>query len=359
MRKMKKITFLVLLATLMISLFTACGKKKENKNEESPTEAAASRPMKSYRHGTMPISLEIPEEAETRETEGDVCIETSDSLLYIFGMDTYGGGVVFGEKDIVSLMDSQQGAERVKAMLHLKNFTVTQNSEPKYYSNINGVNGFWCRLSDMAFEGDGVKCNGNGFVMLYRMQKGVGVYGVLGILKNTDASREAEVLNVMNTCALSLRQLGEDAGEYEVIDDTMPDGVAVKAAYRKDSITEVEKLNDGICLFLNEEGTEYFLVKHYNASTVSSSEEFLQSILNDIRKEEGVTTSDIEFVRGKMEYRRITMTYDRDGQEMQEVICASVNDEGSLWIVDLYGTTENVALQQDNLATLLWSLTEG
>lgn len=357
MRKMKKIIFTVLLATLMISLFTACGKKNKKKKEGSPTKEAASQQMKSYRHGTMPISLDIPEETEIRETEDDVCIETADWLLYVFGTDTYGGGAVFDERDIVSLLDSPQDAERAKGMLRLKNFNVTQNSEPKYYSNINGVTGYRRSLSDMVFENGDVKCDGNGFVMIYRMQKGVGIYGVLGILKNTDASREAEVSDAVNACALSLRQLGEDAGEYAVLEDTMPDGVAVKAAYRKDSVSEVEKLNDGICLFLNEEKTEYFLVKHYKAGMVSSSEEYLQSLLDEFRKG-GVTTSGIEFARGKMEYRKITATYDRDGQEMQEIICASVNDEGSLWIVDLYGAAGNVIEQQENLKTLLWSLTE-
>lgn len=379
MKRFHRIILMIILAMFVTASFAACGKKdeepkkelkeqEEGNNQVTPTEAQQAEPtvtmpptidtfsVKSVRHETMPIEMEVPEAAKVSESQDDLTAETEDYMLYAYGMNNYNNALLNDVMDIVSVMNEDDHKVIAADMLRLRDYSVPENAEAKLYDNINGVSGFLCPLSNMEYENrSGEKCQGDGFAMIYTNKSGVGLYVVLGILKNTAAA--GEVQDMLRACALSLRQDEVEGDEYVIWTETMPDGVDVKASFKTDLIKTVEEADKGYCLYYDEDQTGYFLIQHFTKVGRAGSKEYLQSIIDELGKK-GVKFSEPEEVVGKMTYQKATMTYTADGTEIQEVVCVSVNEGGSVWIVDLYGTSEQVKGQQDNLAILLGSLQE-
>ena len=363
-KRFQKFSLLFLLAMLTIGMLTACKKKADKSLPEEKDSSAEldanmdSVPVKTYRHGILPVAIEVPESANVVETDDDMFVNSPEYALYAFGMDTYNGGIVYDESEILSFLTQQNSI--ANDMIRLRDFTVDQNSRIKVYENINGTSGFLYPMSGMVFESrSGDKCEGSGFAFVCKAKRGIGVYVVLGIVKGTVSSEQStKVQNLLENCAFSLKQDDYGEGEFEFLKETMPDETGFRLAYRKGTVTAVEKYGEGYSLYYDNAKKEGFNIGHDTVLSGVTSSDYLKSIIDAISENEGVTFSETDFVRGKMEYRKVTMSYKRDEQEMQEVICVSVSDEGSLWIVDLYGTAEDVAAQQENLTTLLWSLTE-
>ena len=353
---------LLALTALTAIAVVACGKKKNRTSpedseplENSDSSKGKEAEMKTFVHGTLPFELEIPVTATITESEDDLYAETEAFILYVFGMDTYSGGCVYNAEEILSLMNDPEQRIYAADMLRLTSFDLSKEEPAKVYDNIDGCRGLWLPLTQMETENsNGVKCNGDGFAMIYGKRDGIGVYVVWGIIKSNDADSRS----LLETCALSLRSDGEAEREYEIWEDSLSDGTKMKFVYRAEDFDEVSKEDEAVCIYYDKEKNGYIYLKHSGLYKGVTSSDYLQSIIDAISENEGVTFSETDFVRGKMEYRKVTMSYKRDEQEMQEVICVSVSDEGSLWIVDLYGTAEDVAAQQENLTTLLWSLTE-
>lgn len=369
----------LLLFLLMTGSFVSCGKQDgdtNHKNDEVTSEGTKSNTetdskaeadflsVKTYRHGVMPIELELPETAKIVETEDDVYAETSEYMIYVFGMDSYNGGIIYNEMDVVALLNAGEQISVAQDVLRLRGFKVPENTDAQLYDCINGMKGFFCRLSEMQFESkSGEKCSGDGFMMSYGKNEGVGIYVILGILKNSKADslneRGKEVLNLLKTCALSLRETAEAEEEYIVWQESLTEEISVKAAFKQKMVPEVEKTGEGFCLYYNEAKEGFILLQHFSTVAGISSEEYLESIVSGF-KGEGITFSEPEPFRGKMEYRKVTMSYTNSdtGAEMQEIICVTVDEKGSGWIVELFGTKQNVSDQQENLGVLLWSLQE-
>lgn len=370
MNRFRKVIFLCILAVFMMAFLSACGKKNDEKesdqkgqqevvsNEKQPElPEGNSVNVKAFKHGTMPIEMDIPAESVITEAEDDILAETKGYMLYVFGMDKYNGAIFSDSTDIIAVLNDQSQKEEAKDILRLKDYTIPQDVEGKIYNSINGVEGFWCPLSGMQFESKtGEKSGGDGFLMIYEKVKGFGVYVILGIRKNSGTSEET--MEMLQTCALSLKQNEADSGEYIEWTETLPDGVDAKALFKKETILGKDDDDKGICLYYDEENSGYYLIQHFNIIGNATSKEYLQSIIDSLGKNDGVSFSNIEEVNGKMTYQKATMSYSRDGQAFQEVICVSVNAGGNVWLVDLYGTAEQVKSQEDNLSVLLGSLQE-
>ncbi len=306
-------------------------------------------------HSGLDISMIYPEEALVTEDEDELTMETSDYLLYVFGTDTYNGGCL-NLSDVITALSVADQSEIAKDILRLKDYTMSQDVKADIYNDINGMRGFFCPFSSVEYISDfGTVFKGNGFVMAYEKTKEAGVYVVLGI-QNDQVSSDKDMRHKLEKCARSLTKI-QDTQEYKLWAEEMPDGVKAKALFKENAITEVIPEEKGFCLFFDEEKNGSFLIQHFNVMGHSSSEKYLQSIIDDLA-ESGAMFSEIEEVRGKMTYRKSTMSYSNEGHDVKEIICVSVNENGSTWLVDLYGTAEEVEAQKENLVILLWSLQE-
>lgn len=374
MKRFHKIILVIVLTTLSVGMFSSCGKKDSEKQDsekagqermvsEGTREEQKELPdgnslsVKKYKHGTMSIEMEIPEVSVITESEDGVTAETQKYLLSVFGMDQYKGALLYDIMDIVSIVDSQEQRETAKDILRLKNYTIPENAEGKLYNSINGVEGFWCPLSGIEYESaNGRKTSGDGFLMVYEKAKGLGVYLVLGIQKNGGAEKETS--EMLKTCAMSLNQDYVNIGEYVEWTGSMPDGVNAKALFKKDVVIGQEEDDRGLCLYYDEENEGYYLIQHFSIVGNATSEEYIWSIIDSLKNNEGVSFSGVEEAEGKMTYQKVTMTYARENQEVQEIVCVSVDERENVWLVDLYGTVEQVKSQEENLAVLLGSLQE-
>ena len=262
----------------------------------------------------------------------------------------------------MGMINDQEKAVIAYDMLHLEGFTIAPDTEAELYNNVNGTTGFFCPMTKISFEDrDGGKCSGDGFTMVYAKKGGVGVYVVIGIVKDNEdntAVRKKELASILRTCAFSLQQSEDVKEEYVIWKETMPDEVDVKAVYKPGAIIDFVPEEKGFGLYFDEAKEGNFLIQHFELMGDATSEKYVQSIIDRMSENHAVSFTDIEEVRGKMVYKTTTMSYENNGKQMREIICVSVNEGGSTWLVDLYGTAEEVEAQKENLDILLWSLQE-
>lgn len=372
MQKKIRILVLFLVAMLMTVSFAACGKKERNtkkSKEQIPDtnlngeESEGQGSLNKYDTEALPIVISFPEKAVVSDCDGAILAEAPEYVLYVFATDTCDGGIVYDEMDIASILNSAAKEAVVQDTLRLKKYTMSQNPDAEIYNNINSMGGFWCKLSDMELEiKEKGTYSGDGFVMVYGMKEThVGVYVVLGILKNADyddfSDADENRLTMLKSCALSLELKNVSEEDYAILNDTTPDGTEFRIVYKKDAFADIVKTNAGLCLFYGDTKTSYFLVQHLSSQKKCSAQEYLQTLISGVEIE-GAVFSEMEELRGKMVYQKVTMTYPYDDAEIQEVVCVSVDEKGSVWLVDLCGTKQDVKAQEGNLLTLLWSLEE-
>ena len=89
----------------------------------------------------------------------------------------------------------------------------------------------------------------------------------------------------------------------------------------------------------------------------SNAKEYAETFKNTLESK-GYTVSDIAEYQGRMAYNWIRVDYSADGVDYCENIFVSMDSNGDIWMLDLYGTIENVEAQDDNLDNMLWSLHE-
>lgn len=323
-----------------------------DKQTEAPTLTETE-----FKRSSLPFRIQKPGELTLTEVSDEVYVDTSEYMFYAFGMDTYNDGAVC-DTDVIALLNASDRLDVVNDILRLRDFKVSQSEDIRIYRSINDMRGYQCPMSSMTFEDrDGNVINGSGFVMLYGNKNDVGLYVVLGILKKSTSEmteNDDEILNLLNTSALSLQ--ANEGETYELWTETMPDGQGVRAVFKKDLILKTDKESDGIYLYYGESASSYFLIRHYKFHVSSTSEEQLRSFISGVSPE--IQVSDITEVQGKQSYSKVVLSSTDNGQQMQEIICVSVNEEGSTWLVDLFGTVSEVEAQMENLNILLWSLQE-
>ena len=372
MKTFRKIIFLLAFATMFTGLFSACGKKdkqsqegeKEGRNRTASEEKLPELPelpdsdsvnVKAFRHGTMPVETDVPEAALITETEDSLTAETAGYLFYVFGIDRYRGAILSDAMDVLGLVNADATDEaagyEARDIIRLRDFTLSKNESGTIFSNPDG---FLCPMSSMEFESQsGRKSSGEGFLMVTEMNKGYGLYVILGIVK--DGKTNGHILNMLQSCAMSLKQDPEGMGEFEEWTGSLPDGTDIKAVFKKNTVLNTDEDTSGIYLYYDEEDTGFFLIQHYNVTGKGTSEEYMRKLLDNLKKQEGVTGTDVETVEGSMTYSKGTVTYESDGVKMQEAIHVCV-DNNEVWIVDLVGTMEQAELQKENLSLLLESL---
>ncbi len=368
----RKNIFFLALALMFTGVLSACGMKNKNQQEEEekvPTKMVTEEKMpeipdsdsvkiRSFRHGTMPIELKVPEAALITETEDSLTAETTGYYFYVFGLDRYRGAILDDALDILGLVNACETDEtaynEAKDILRLRDFTISSKESGTVYNNPDGSDGFGCQMSRMEYESQsGRKISGEGFLMVCDKNKGYGLYVVLGIMK--DGKANIDIWNMLQSCAESLKQDTDGMGEFEEWTEVLADGTEIKAVFKKSTILNTDVDSNGICLYYDETGNGFFLIQHYIVVGQGTSEEYMKNLLDVLKKQEGVTATDIETVEGSMTYSKGTIAYDSDGVKMQEVIHACV-DKNEVWVVDLVGSEEQIGLQKENLSLLLESL---
>ena len=332
----------------------------------SPTEVPTSKPddlsVREYSHSKLPFTVKLPSAAVISETDDAVLAETEEYMIYAFGMDSFDNGIVMNEMDFIPLSFNEEQVDPAEKMLRLKTASIPKEAEATFYNSINDVGGFYCRLEKMEFvKQDGTGITGNGSVMIYGAKGNIGAYVVLEILKDTatdsSSERTGKIYEMLKLCSLSLKQTGNMKDGFVVWTDTIADEIDVCAVFKNDVIKGTDKTEDGILLYYNEEKNGSFLIRHYSQLKSTDAEEQIKTIIAELKKD-GVSFSEIEDVKGEKDYKKVKMSYQSEGKECQEVICVATDENGSVWVVDLYGTKQDVEAQESNLSILLWSLDE-
>lgn len=331
-----------------------------------PSEAVEVKPdevlytTKVYRPDILSAEIAFPEDATVEQKEDAMIAETPEYLLYVFKMNTYNGGAVFNEMDLLALLNDTDDRIIAKDMLRLRDFELLDDQTIVVYENLNNMRAVYCPMTKMEFMDESEQSyNGDGFTLIYGKKDDIGVYVVIGIVKGYDRQKSDEqnkkTEEIIKTCAMGLKSDPEEEKKYEILTDRMPDETDMTVAYKKDTIKNVRKASDGIYLFLNEAETEYILIRHQNMLGSISTEEQMENLASDLKKKEGITLSDIISINGRYNYKTVNMDLPGD---MKETLCINVDDKDSLWSVDLYTSSANAASGLEVLFDILWTLKE-
>ncbi|GEM_PF-4274747 len=331
-----------------------------------PSEAVEVKPdevlytTKVYRPDILSAEIAFPEDATVEQKEDAMIAETPEYLLYVFKMNTYNGGAVFNEMDLLALLNDTDDRIIAKDMLRLRDFELLDDQTIVVYENLNNMRAVYCPMTKMEFMDESEQSyNGDGFTLIYGKKDDIGVYVVIGIVKGYDRQKSDEqnkkTEEIIKTCAMGLKSDPEEEKKYEILTDRMPDETDMTVAYKKDTIKNVRKASDGIYLFLNEAETEYILIRHQNMLGSISTEEQMENLASDLKKKEGITLSDIISINGRYNYKTVNMDLPGD---MKETLCINVDDKGSLWSVDLYTSSANADSGLEVLFDILWTLKE-
>ncbi|MBR5659335.1 MAG: hypothetical protein IKX10_08095 [Lachnospiraceae bacterium] len=391
MKKKYKLLLMMLFAIIVMGTLASCKKDKD----EDPTTVAATTALpeattpaetpagsttpaeqpsgatevkpdelsystKIYRPEVFSAEFTFPEEATVVEKEAAMIADTPEYLLYVFKMDTYNGGAVFNEMDLLALLNDPDDRVIAKDMLRLRDFEILDDQKIVVYENLNNMRAVYCPMTKMEFMDESEQSyNGDGFTMIYGKKDTIGVYVVIGLMKDYDRKKSDEesrkTEDMLRVCAMSLKTDSEEEAEYEIFSDSMPDETEMIAAYKKDAVTSVRKSSDGIYLFLDEAETEYILIRHQNMLGNVSLTDQMENLMSELRKKDGITLSDVTGIEGRYNYKTVTM--DLSG-EMKETLCITVDDNGSLWSVDLYTTATHSEAGLNVLFDILWTLKE-
>ena len=354
------------MVSAMLFALPACGKEKEN--DSVPTEISATpeptatvSPAGTEEKGafSLPVGIDLPDGATVREEKEALFADTADYFLYVFDEDTVQNGAVFDENDVMALINSTEKSSLAKEILRLKEFTIAGDSRAKAYESINGMRGYLVPMSHMRYEdAAGGKTEGAGFVVIYGKPDDVGVYIVLGILKANggNGSLESESGKKAINTALGLIPK-ETAPRYVVWENAMPDETEVRFAYINGGVLEVQTDGDDLLLPFDEEASTGILIRHSQNSTERTAQDLLQNMM-DALKDVDTAFGEIVTVQGRVEYKQVTMSYTEGDRKMKEILCLTADETGSCWVLDLYGTEEDVNSKEEELKVLLWSLEE-
>ena len=232
--------------------------------------------------------------------------------------------------------------------------------------DVNGAEGYYLPLANLTYDYEnGTYAKGCGFLFVTDAKDDVGVYISVGLIKNADfnnfSERDGLILNMLTGCSLSMTQSGEKLDDdYVVWKDRMPDGTGVTVVYVNGEIKDIVKITDGngVEFFYNDQKEGYFLLKHFTPTTaVATADEYMTALLDAITSDE-IEVSDVQDFEGRMTYRWVALWYTKDDKDYCEEIFVSRDDNGDIWLLDLYGLEEDVDAQEDNLLNMLWSIHE-
>lgn len=388
MKRQYKFLVMLILAIGVLGMLPACGKdaKKNESNPDTVTVSPTAEPTitseptptaepsptseptptisvddlstEEIELSKLPIKLTVPKAAVRKETEDSFYAETDEYLLYAFGSDTYNDGIILDEIDIASMLSNEDKRIELPNILRLKKAVPTEESEVKLYSNVNGAGAVSCLLSEVELDNaEGKKVSGSGSLMVYGAQE-VGIYVIVGVLKDTAAAsdRAESIQSMLQDCVRSVQQTGKLRADCYIWDETMPDGTSVVAVFKNGVISEVEEVEDGFRLYFNEDKTGFYLIQHWNKYPgISTGDEYLEDLKRKIG-EDNVSYSKISGARGMMLYRRMKVISTEGDAKYVDDVLVHLGEDGSLWLVDVCGTSKDVSDQAENLVTLLWSL---
>ncbi|MBO4389747.1 MAG: hypothetical protein J5825_02685 [Lachnospiraceae bacterium] len=324
--------------------------EKETEQESSAEEVTET--------DLKPFGIVFPDQATRKELKDGEYVETDDYLIYAFGTDTVSKGAVYDEIEVLSWINSEGMEDLAKEALCLKDYTISEDTQPIIYSDVNKMGAVKIPFSAMEMDTEGVKAGGEGFAVIYGKREDVGIYVVLGILKDPESDQAEALSELMEHSAFSLTEGEQAEPKYTVFRETMPDDTEFRGAYPADSIKQVEVRDDGIRLYYDEEHTGYILMKHeWNRPDVTS-EEYFKVLTDNLKTNEEAAFSEEETFEGKMTYHKVSMSYPLGEETRSEIVCLTSDAEGSVWIIDLNGTEDQVKDHEEDLRVLLWSLEE-
>ena len=144
--------------------------------------------------------------------------------------------------------------------------------------------------------------------------------------------------------------------DYVVWEGKFKDGTGAKAVYVNGAILSMGEEGNAILWFYNEEQEGYLALQHITPTTpFKDEEEYLNKLIETI--DDGtIEFSDLMDHQGRMKYKYVTFNYQKNGIDLSEIVMVSIDENGDIWFVDLYGTPEDVEDQEKNLVNLVWSL---
>ena len=363
MKRTGKKLLLLFLISVMLFALPACGKKKESDAEptESPDNPGQKgTPGVTEPSITLPVEIDLPEGTSVREEKGVLFVaETSDYNLYVFDENTVENGAIFDANDVISLVNSKERESLAKDVLRLKEFSISADSKMKAYDNINGMQGYLIPMSHMVYEGSsGDKTEGAGFVVIYGKPDDVGVYIILGIQKaNGNGAPDSESGKLAMDTALSMIPK-ETEPKYVAWEGAMPDETEVRFAYKNGGVLQVVTDGDDLLLPFNESGEAGILIRHLQNRADMAAKDQLQNLMESLKDSDDMAFSEITTAQGRVEYQKVILSYTQGEAKMKEILCLCSDQNGSCWILDLYGTEAEVNAKEEDLKVLLWSLEE-
>lgn len=392
MRKSYSVLVTVVSVIAVAIVLAACGKEDEGNGSITPTEKSIVSPIQEekekkeltptvepnmtetpspglseiiddlsveqFMHPSLPVTLNLPSAAKISTTDREVIAESDEYLIRLTGISRYNGSAIIDVQDFFNLVDVEKEESLVK-ILGLSALQLPDEYEVRGKTNIGGAKGEAYPFEKAELEHGGIKTFGYGEFYVIDAKDDIGVYTVVCIVKNTESVAQSErteaVYSMLDECALSLRQHGKMEKDYVVLKNEMPDGAKIRIAYMKDAVVKVERDAEGFVFYYSEDPKGYFFVTHKEVGADIQSEDDYFNNLKQQFQDEVTTFSDVTDDNHKMKFRHITMNYTENDTNYTEEIYVCMDSDFKVWLLDLYGTSENVSKQKDNLEIMLAS----
>ena len=327
----------------------------------TPTPAEDPFAMKEYKHPNLPITIQVPVAADLFEDDTSMYYETEEYDFEFWAMNMYDDGIVMDSVAFSQIFNKDNQEEALADVLDLDYVKLASGAEATIFNDIDGMTGFYLPLEKILMEFDNETIEGDGFVFVVNARGGVGVYVMVGVVRGESfgsmSDKGSEILNLLTSSSMSLKQSAPMDGEYTIYKDRFADGVGVVAVYETGSYDKVEKTDDGIAFYLDEDHTSYFLLEHFVPKSGLTTEDKVLEYLKEINGDK-YTYSSISDVKGFFPYRNMKISYTDEGEDHVDDIYCYMDENGEMWMLEAVGLADTVEEYEDELDTLIWSIHE-
>ncbi|MBQ3980178.1 MAG: hypothetical protein II634_05235, partial [Lachnospiraceae bacterium] len=328
----------------------------------TPTPAAAT--TQTFTHSKMKFTIDLPGDAEIEEFETGVYAETDYGMLYLSYKNNYNDGIVLNAADFYALAGSD--ANKLADLLYLDGVEFLSGAESTDFT-INGVKASTVPLAHMIWDADDEDFGrGCGRFYIYECKDAIGVYYGWYIIDGAkyDGSMTTEQKNTQlsfDAALQSLKQTGSPlVVDYHVYEDRMPDGTGIVMVYEEGAIKghtydgNSKENSLGYKYYYNDEKNGYLDIQHFKPkqSTVEAYFENMKNSLSDPKYHFSATS---EF-QGRFKWTHWTLSYEVNGNDYLEETYVSMDENGELWFVLLFGLKDKVEEQDTLIEDVLWSL---
>lgn len=335
--------------------------------EPTPTETPVPTPdvdpyaTTEYKHSKLPITLQVPAAVEVNENGTSMYFETEEYDFEFWAMNYHDGGIVMDSIGFSQLFNKENRDEALAEVLEFDEVSIPSDAEATIFSDIDGMSGYYLPLEKIRIEFDNETIQGDGFMFVVNARGDVGVYIMVGVLRGESfgnlSDKASQNLNFLTSVAMSLKQTDKLDGDYVIYKDRFSDGTGVVVVYEEGSYDEVEKTDDGIAFYLDEDHTSYFLLDHFVPKEGLTTEDKVLEYLKELNGDK-YTYSSISDVKGFFPYRNMKISFTEEGEDHVDDIYCYMDENGEMWMLEAVGLAGIVEEFEDELSTLIWSIHE-